>query len=243
MHRPIIRSATLLAHLSEKMRQRIGKPSRESFYSRAFDTNRATAEAVANTRYLRSMQDGTLDPLAYGCLTVQDAYYCYSARDTLVALLERDALEGQPDLKELLEAKVDEYDVYNRTFLDDWHLRNAESVMPTETMSLYAAHERRVALEEDPIYALVAYLPCHCLWPWFARRLMMSPRYQPGVYRGWFETIYPSESVGFGPAWLLGSFIEEWIGAGKPFDESLAMDIYRSSMDFELKLFSEACES
>ena len=72
---------------------------------------------------------------------------------------------------------------------------------------------------------------------------MMSPRYRPGVYRDWFETVYPNETVGFGPAWLLGSFIEDWTDAGRPFDEGLAMDIYRTSMDFELKLFSEACES
>lgn len=40
----------------------------------------------------------------------------------------------------------------------------------------------------------------------------------------------------------MGSFIEEWKSGGKPFDEDLAHDIYRTSMDFELKVFSEACE-
>ncbi len=71
---------------------------------------------------------------------------------------------------------------------------------------------------------------------------MMSPRYQPGVYRSWFEGVYQGERESFGGAWLLGNFIEAWRGEGKPFDGGLAHDIYRTSMDFELQVFREACD-
>ena len=240
MHRLLLRSAPLLAHLSDELRSRIGKPRQDSFYFRAFNANRATAEAVANTRYLRSMQNGTLNPLNYGCLTVQDAYYCYSAQETFKVVRDRIDRETQPDLFDMVESEIHAYDVYNRTFLENWHIRNTESVIPTETMRLYSEHERRVACEEDPICSLVTFLPCYHLWPWSARRLMMSPNFTPGVYRNWFEAVYPGDIEGFSAAWLLGCFIDDWQREGKPFDEDLAMDIYRTGMEFELKVFSEA---
>lgn len=219
----------------------MGKPSPSSFYTQAFLANRRTANEVVATPYLQSMHTGTLDPLDYGCLTVQDARYCYCAQQTLRDLLTRIDRDEQPELFEIVESKVRSYENYNKTFLEDWHIRDAQSVLATEAMGAYVAHEQRVAREEDPIYALVAFLPCYNLWPWFARQLMMSPRYRPGVYKDWFEGVYQGEKESFGGAWLLGSFIEEWRNAGKPFDEGLAFDIYRQSMRFELEVFSEAC--
>jgi hypothetical protein len=38
----------------------------------AIEANRHIARAVATTPYLQRMHDGTLSPLDYGCLTVQD---------------------------------------------------------------------------------------------------------------------------------------------------------------------------
>lgn len=241
MHRFLRRNVPLLALVSAEMRRRIGKPRPASFFNRAFLANRHTANAVASTRYLQSMHDGTLDPLSYGCLTVQDAYYCYHARDTMNALLDRIDCEAQPELFDLVKSKADSYDDYNRTFLEDWHIRNTDSVIPAETMRLYVEHERQVACDEEPIYSLAAFLPCYHLWPWFARQLMMSPRYKPGVYRDWFEGVYQGEIESFGGAWLMGNFIEEWKDAGNSFDEGLAHEIYRTSMSFEFGIFSEAC--
>ena len=240
MHRLLIRSIPLLVYAPIELRRLMGKPLPTSFYSRAFLANRRTANAVANTRYLQSMHSGTLNPLAYGCLTVQDAYYCYHAQDTLVGLRNRIDREEQPELYDVVDSSASAYDDYNRTFLEDWHIRDAQSVIPTKTMRDYAEHERRISRDEEPIYTLVAYLPCYHLWPWFARQLMASPRYRPGVYRDWFEGIYQGERQSFGGAWLLGNFIEQWREKGLSFDEGLAHDIYRTSMDFELKVFSEA---
>lgn len=222
------------------MRRRIGKPLPTSFFYRAFFANRSIANAVVDTPYLQSMHDGTLNPLSYGCLTVQDANYCYHARDNMNELLGRIDREAHPDLFDLAKALYEAYEDYNRTFVEDWRIRNIDSVVPTETMKRYMEHERRVVCEEDPIYGLVAYLPCYHLWPWFARQLMMSPRYSPGVYRDWFEGIYQGESESFDTAWLIGGFIEDWKAAGNPFDEDLAHEIYRASMTFELEVFSDA---
>ena len=241
MHHLISRNISLLVYLPEALRRLVGKPLPTSFYSRAFFANLLTANAVAATRYLQSMHDGTLNPLDYGSLTIQDAYYCYHAQDTLKELLDRIDREKSPDLYDLVASKASAYDNYNRTFLEDWHIRDAECVLPTDGTRAYVAHEQRVAREEEPIYSLVAFLPCYNLWPWFARQLMASPRYNPGIYRDWFEGVYEGEVESFGGAWALGSFIEEWKDGGGAFDESLAHDIYRTSMEFELRMFREAC--
>lgn len=243
MHRLISRSIPLLAYVPLALRRHTDKPLHTSFFSRAFLANLRTANAVVSTRYLQSMHDGTLNPLDYGCLTVQDAHYCYCAQETWKMLLDRIDREAEPDLYDLVESEVEGYADYNRTFIEDWHIRDASSVVPTETIRRYIDHERRVFCDEEPIYTLVAYLPCHYLWPWFARQLQMSPRYHPGVYRDWFEGVYKNEAESFGGSWLLGRFIEEWKGAGKPFDEILAHNIYRTSMNFELQTFSEASGS
>lgn len=240
MHHLIQRNAPLLSYVIADLRKLANQPSSTSFYTRAFRACKPTANAVVKTSYLQSMHDGTLDPLSYGCLTVQDAYYCYHAQNTLRALMERVDQEAHSGLYDLVKSKVESYDAYNRTFLEDWHIRNTESVIPTETMQRYVEHERRVSLDEDPIYTLVVYLPCYHLWPWFARRLMMSPHYSPGVYQSWPEGIYQGEVESFGGAWLMGNFIEQWKDAGQPFDEALAHDIYRTSMEFELAIFNEA---
>lgn len=87
------------------------------------------------------MHAGTLDPLDYGCLTVQDAHYCYCAQETLRGLLARVDRETQPELFELVESKVRGYEDYNRTFLEDWHIRDAQSVLPTEAMRSYVERE------------------------------------------------------------------------------------------------------
>ena len=241
MRRLINRSISFLAYLPEQLRRYEDKPLPTSFYYRAFYANRRTANAVAATKYLQSMHRGTLSPLDYGCLTVQDAYYCYRALDTLYTIRDRIDQTAQPEFHSLVETRICGLADYNQTFLEDWHILNTESVIPTETMRLYAEHEQRVAHEEDPIYTFVAQMPCYHLWPWFARQLMMSPLYRPGVYRSWFESVYEGENESFSPGWTMGSFIEEWKKRGNPFDEDLAHDIYRTSMDFELKVFSEAC--
>ena len=112
----------------------MGKPSPSSFYYRAFRANLRTANEVAATPYLQSMHTGTLSPLDYGCLTVQDAYYCYQAQETLRLTLARIDRAAQPELFEIVESKVRGYEGYNQTFLEDWHIRNAQSVLPTEAM-------------------------------------------------------------------------------------------------------------
>lgn len=62
----------MLALVPVALRRHMGRPRLASFYQRAIEANRHIARAVATTPYLQRMHDGSLSPLDYGCLTVQD---------------------------------------------------------------------------------------------------------------------------------------------------------------------------
>lgn len=220
--------------------QNVPEPSQTSFFYRVFNKHIDIANSVVATSYLQAMAAGTLRPDYFGELTVLDSYYCYRAADTLKSLLSKIDQEVDPGLYKLTNYMIKGYDSYNRTFLDDWHLRESDSVTPTKTMHDYAEFEHDVMCYEDPIYTLVAYIPCYYLWPWFSQQIMGRDGYnKDGIYDFWFEGNYHGKDS-YKSAWLIGDLIEEWEALGKPFDEAKAEEIYVKSMNYELQIFTEA---
>ena len=235
----LTRSSSFLEFLPTNFAGDIPEPSDNSFFYRVFNLNIETANQVVNTPYLQAMKRGELDPQYYGCLTVLDSYYCYNAVDTLNSLLCKVDQSKYPGLYALIKANLDSYKRYNATFLQDWHIRQSDNVTPTDTMRNYAKHEQNVMCYSDPIYTLVAYIPCYFLWPWFSQKIIESSGYHPGVYDNWFRGNYYGEDS-YKSAWKLGNFIEEWEQQGNSFNETKASEIYRTSMQYELAVFTEA---
>lgn len=234
-----VRGVPFLAHLEGRMDVNIEPPSQDSFFFRAFNANIDIANAVIDTQYLQAMKVCKLNPQDFGCLTVQDAYYCYLAADTLRSLLCKIDKEKESELYNLANSQYEGYIDYNKTFLVDWHIHTANCVTPTDTFKAYAEHEHHVMCAYDPIYTLVALLPCYYLWPWFGKKIKESEGYAPGVYHSWFDGCWADDSY-FDSAYAIGNFIEAWKGNGKEFDEDLAMQIFQTSMKYELAVFSEA---
>lgn len=239
MNRVFSRFVSFIPYLPKEMQGKVEDLPPDSFFYRAFNANISTANAVINTKYLQAMKQGTLRPDSYGGLTVLDSYYCYRAESTLSGLLCNIDEDKNPMLKTLTQGFVDGYKGYNSSFIKYWHIKQSDSVVPTETMEAYAEHEHQVMCYQDPIYTLVAYIPCYYLWPWFSKQIMNSDGYNPGVYAEWFKGNYKGEGS-FDSAKRIGWFIEAWKDESKPFDEEKALEIYKTSMDFELKVFTEA---
>lgn len=82
-------------------------------------------------------------------------------------------------LKDSIEAMIKGYHQYNAYFLNQWHILNSSSIVPTKAMKAYSEHEHNVMCYEEPIYTLVAYIPCYYLWPWFSYQIMQSLDYAP----------------------------------------------------------------
>lgn len=239
MSKILTRALSFISYLPMDVLE-VPEPPKDSFFYQAFNANLETAQKVMNTSYLQKMKVGTLSPDFYGCLTVLDSYYCYRAADTLKSLICKIDKTTDAELYAITTGMMASYDDYNDTFLTDWHIRESDSVTPTQTMRNYSEHEHNVMCYEEPIYTLVAYIPCYYLWPWFSQQIQNAPEYQPGVYKDWFEGNYGGTNASFKSAWKIGIFIDEWIKAGKPFDKVKATEIYTKSMQYELQVFTEA---
>lgn len=234
-----VRGVPFLEYLGKRMAVNAEPPSQDSFFFRAFNENIDTANAVVNTQYLQAMKAGKLNPQDFGCLTVQDAYYCYRSAETLNSLLCKIDKEKEAELYELADSLYEGYVDYNQTFFTDWHLHTASSITPTDTFRSYSEHEHYVMCAYEPIYTLVALLPCYYLWPWFGKEIKSSGGYTPGVYKSWFDGCWDGDSY-FDSAYVIGNFIEEWKSKGKEFDEELAKQTFKTSINYELAAFTEA---
>lgn len=210
-------------------------PAADSFFFRVFYKNIAIANSVLYTEYLQAIKEGVLPPDNYGQLTVLDAFYCYRGADTYATALTTIDKNANNDLYLLMKELYTSYVDYNKTFFDYWHIRTAESVNPTQNFIDYSEHEHHVAYSEHAIYTLVAMLPCYYLWYWFSDRILETGIKEDNLYYEWVENCHSA-----GSAYQIGNFIELWKKQDKEFDEAKAMEIYATSMNYELKVFTDA---
>ena len=211
-------------------------PPADSFFFRVFNKNLSVAESVLGTSFLQAMKKNDLPPLNFGVMNVQDAYYCYRAEETYQTLLSviDPADELMREMRALVEDNFNGYKEYNQTFFDTWRIPTASSVNPTEVFINYAEHEHHIACSCEPIYTLVAMLPCYYLWYWFCSK-MYPEMSSNNLYRDWVEG-----SLSTGSAYRIGNFIDKWQKNQQPFDEERADEIYAASMNYELQVFTEA---
>lgn len=206
----------------------------DGFLMTAFNKNISAADTAYNSVFINGIKNGSLNPEHYGSVNVLDAYYCYEAASSIWISCSK-AKNKDSGLYALLSKLYNGYANYNKTFNEHWHVSAAKSVSPTPCFREYAEHERRVANEEDAIYILAALLPCYYLWYWMAHKINQDKTLSPGLYQPWVDgNDYEPHS-----AELIDEFIQNWKKAGKSFDESKALDIFRTSITCEGKVFNE----
>ncbi|MBV9108948.1 MAG: TenA family transcriptional regulator [Gemmatimonadetes bacterium] len=189
------------------------------------------AQQALETPYIQGIRAGTLDPTHYGAFNVSDAYYCFRGADDYKAVVERTA---DPRLRAFLKSKYDSYLNYNATFPKQWRVRDPASIVPFDICHDYCEFESAVAANDDPIYTLVAMLPCEYLWPWLASQL---PQPAPtNLYASWV-----ADNLGFGGAYAIGNFLESYRTRHPgSVDPAKATEIYTQAMNFEHQNFTAA---
>lgn len=208
--------------------------SSDGFLSRAFEQNISAADTAYNSVFIEGIKNGSLDPQRYGAVNVLDAYYCYEAASSLWIACSK-AKNKDQGLYELLTRLYNGYAGYNQTFLNQWHISASKNVTPTICFREYAEHERKVAKDEDAVYLLPALLPCYYLWYWMAQKIKQDSTLKPGLYQFWVDgNAYEPHS-----AEAIDDFISQWSSAGKTWDESKAMEIFKTSITLEGKVFNE----
>lgn len=208
-------------------------PPRDSLFWKMWEASKPIAETALQTPFIQGIGAGTLDPVRYGSFNVNDAYYCFNGVSDYRTAAQRAVDKG---LKRFIEAKYESYQKYNEAFTQIWHVKDASSIIPSHVCQEYSDFETHIASKEDPIYCLVAMLPCEYLWAWLGERL--SPPKPENLYAPWVK-----ENNDPSGAYAMGNFLDYYqkLNPGA-IDSEKAITIYIEAMNHELKNFVTAME-
>lgn len=189
------------------------------------------ARQALETPFVQGIGAGTLDPVVYGGFNVNDAWYCFNgAKDFRTAA----ARAADPALKAFLAAKHASYEKYNATFPQIWRVRDGAGIVPFDVCRAYSGFETGVARERDPIYSVVAILPCEYLWAWLGAQL--APPDPRNLYAPWVTG--NNDPSG---AYALGNFLDEYQRAHPDaIDPDQAVQLYTTAMTYEQQNFAAA---
>lgn len=192
-------------------------------------------EALA-TEYMQGIKHGTLDPGSYGQYTVQDAAYCYNAQDDYRTMEARAKAARLPELAAFAQARYEGYQSYNTSFLGTWHIASGDAVVPGEAAQAYINFEHHVANDLEPIYGIIAMIPCDELWPWLATEL------QPDAIASNLYSFWISENDDWHGAFRLDNFVDAFFATHpETYDAAEALFVMRSCMTCEVNFFRSAC--
>ena len=158
------------------------------------------------------------------------------AQNDYLMIEKRAQAEGYLTLASFAKARYDSYVQYTDQTIKDWHLRDAEAVLPAAAARTYIDFEHDIANNREPIYCIVAMIPCDQLWPWLAKELQ-SDAGPNNLYSFWI-----TGNNSWHGAHRLDNFIDLWF-AEQPqvYDLNQALYIYRGCMIGELNFFKSAC--
>ena len=212
------------------------KPAEDSISWKLWLACQDIAQEALASDYIQGIKNGTLDPNKYGQYTVQDAAYCYNAAADYQTIEERAKNEGHPELSAFAQARLESYQKYNESFLEEWHIASGNAVVPSPAVKTYIDFEHGVAHQLPPIYGVIAMIPCDELWPWLATQLKddAGPN---NLYSFWI-----TENNDWHGSYRLDNFIDNWFTAHPDiYDWDTALWVMRSCMTGETNFFRSAC--
>ena len=194
------------------------------------------AQEALKTDYMQGIKNGTLDPNQYGQYTLQDAVYCHHAQDDYQTMESRATADGYPELAAFAKARQDSYASYNADTFKSWHIKNADALMPGKAAQTYIDFEHLIATEWQPIYGVIAMIPCDQLWPYLATELKDDAT-AGNLYSFWIK-----ENGDWGGSYRMDNFIDAWFAEHEDvYDWGSALFVFRSCMTCEVNFFKSAC--
>jgi thiaminase/transcriptional activator TenA len=130
-----------------------------------------------------------------------------------------------------LMQKYNSYQKYNATFPSIWHVDSTASIVPFGVCTEYANWETSIAgdAQLDPIYIVIAMLPCDYLWAWLAAQLAQLPPTPGNLYAPWItDNNSPKGAYG------IRNFLVHYSGE---IDPAIANTIYQTAINYELQNF------
>jgi len=194
------------------------------------------AQEALTSDYIQGIKNGDLNPNNYGQYTVQDAVYSHHGQDDYQTLEGRASAEGHPELAAFAKARYESYVSYNAETFKAWHVKDADALALSEAAQHYVDFEHRIANEWEPIYGIIAMIPCDQLWAYLATELKNDAG-SGNLYSFWIN-----ENADWGGAYRLDNFIDDWLAEHPDvYDWDSALFVFRSCMTCEANFFRSAC--
>lgn len=180
-------------------------------------------QEVLKTNFITKISDGTLDPVKFGQYVVQDAVYCYHAKEALDVMTGRTRNENFVFFAE----ESASYRSYYEAMFKDWSIGEPDGIHLNSAAAEYVDRLRQVAKSDrmNPVYYFIASLPCLRLWPWIGGNIENGKN--SGVYKTWVEENFT------------GDGFKEWeaLVNESHANYAIAETIYRNSMTCEKNFF------
>lgn len=139
------------------------------------------------------------------------------------------------DLMKFFSKKAASYERYSAELFDTWNINDPSGIKSASAVQEYISWELHVVLNfTDPIYLLIAMLPCERLWAYLGDRLSNDPNLKcdGNLYQFWIDGNCSSSG-----AEKMESFLEVHRSR---IDLTVAHNVYNYSMECELNFFLAA---
>ncbi|OWF49819.1 uncharacterized protein LOC110451234 [Mizuhopecten yessoensis] len=188
----------------------------------------ATRQAILQAAFVKGIKDKNLDPVKFCQFTIQDAIYVYKSKLSIDAALRR---SSPGPVTDLLRTLSQNYATYATAMLDGWLIKEnvADSAVKLgQACSEYIAYEKTVAETMNPIYFLVALLPCLRTWYWIGQQLATADK---GIYTAWANDNFAGSTWRKLEAQVEAAYLVNAI------DKAEAQTVYDKCMEYELRFF------
>lgn len=187
------------------------------------------AEKAMQTCHIQGIKYGSLDPNKYGSYTVQDAIYCYQSTDLYRRLAEK---AKDPQIKKFAEARAKSYEGYTKELFNQWCISDPSGIKLSPELQKYINYKSEILDKYEPLYFIVANIPCLHLWYWLANQLKARMEGPANLYSFWIRDNLGDKSVR-----ILEDFVD---GKADELNVNDAISIYKECMKGEFEFFALA---
>lgn len=195
-----------------------------------WNSTRALRKEVLQTYLINGLNNGTVDPVKFGQYVVQDAVYCYKSKVDIDVVASRTT----GSLRDFFLEESADYEEYYKGMFEAWSIGEPKGIHLNPTCQAYADLIAKIAVDRDPVYSIVAGIPCVRLWPWIGQKFKQSGK-SSGLYQKWVDENFDPTGTDY-LKW------EAYVNNSTDIDVATAKKIYYKCMKGELGFFSSIKE-
>ncbi|KAJ8260347.1 hypothetical protein GJAV_G00179910 [Gymnothorax javanicus] len=196
-------------------------------YEDLWNNNKYIADETLDLPFLKHMQSGSLSAEDYINFTLQDVKYLDEVVKMLYELINTRSI--QTNTTKFLRDRYRGYSSYLTDVLESFSMEEPPNIKLHPAMAKYINTYKDVMRTKDPIYFVVALLPCSRLWPYLAKNLKMKK--DNAYYK------FKTSNENYNPAKHFKPFLNRH---QKKIDIDVAHEVFRQQMKNEKSFFAES---